>query len=58
MFDVFPKTTLPSLPAGPSLSPIKRRAKGRDKETVDQGNTSPNTQVKSQAGKYQRPSTF
>ncbi|XP_033632694.1 huntingtin-like isoform X2 [Asterias rubens] len=45
------QTTLPSLPAGPSLSPIKRRAKGRDKDTVDPGNTSPNTQIKSQTDK-------
>ncbi|XP_038046111.1 huntingtin-like [Patiria miniata] len=45
------QTTLPSLPAGPSLSPIKRRAKGKDKDTVDQGSMSPNTQAKSQADK-------
>ncbi|XP_022080674.1 huntingtin-like isoform X2 [Acanthaster planci] len=45
------QTTLPSLPAGPSLSPIKRRAKGKDKDTMDQGSMSPNTQAKLQADK-------
>ncbi|XP_030848870.1 huntingtin [Strongylocentrotus purpuratus] len=36
------QTALPSLPAGPSLSPIKRKSKiGRDKDTPDQSPTTP-----------------
>ncbi|XP_041477605.1 huntingtin-like isoform X1 [Lytechinus variegatus] len=36
------QTALPSLPAGPSLSPIKRKSKiGRDKDTPDQSPATP-----------------
>ncbi|XP_071947754.1 huntingtin-like isoform X2 [Antedon mediterranea] len=31
------QTALPTLPSGPSLSPIRRKAKGKDKDALDQG---------------------